>query len=202
MAKAGYLVVMPDLFSGDPVPSDALEKGFDFPPWLGKHLPDITDPLIEKTIKAMRGELGVKKIGAVGYCFGGRYSVRFLRKGGGVDAGFAAHPTLVQSEEIESAEAPLSFAFAGELTISLRMDGWILLLIFGTAEMDQVMPPEKRHETEAILQKKGISYETHLYGGNVHGFAVRCDLKDPKQKFAKESAYLQAIRWFDQWLKN
>lgn len=68
--------------------------------------------------------------------------------------------------------------------------------------MDQVYPPEKRRETEAILQKKGVSYETHLYGGTMHGFAVRTDLSVPYQKFAKEGAFNQAIRWFDYWLKN
>ena len=76
------------------------------------------------------------------------------------------------------------------------------LLILVAPETDPVVPPELRHKAEDILQKSGNPYETHLYGGVAHGFAVRCDLKDPKQKFAKESAYHQAVSWFDQWLKK
>lgn len=119
MAAAGYFVVAPDLFNGDPVPDDALEKGFNFGPWLGRHGPDVTDPIIAGTIKAMREEYSVKKIGAVGYCFGGRYVVRFLAPGRGVDVGFAAHATLVQASEFEEADVPLSLAIAGELVHKL-----------------------------------------------------------------------------------
>ena len=42
----------------------------------------------------------------------------------------------------------------------------------------------------------------NLYGGCEHGFAVRTDLKDRRKKFAKESAYYQAVRWFDEWVKE
>jgi dienelactone hydrolase len=121
MAAAGYFVVVPDLFHGDPVPDNALEKGFDFAPWIAKHGVDAVDPVITSTIKAMRENYGVKKIGAVGYCFGGRYVVRFLGKGKGLDAGFAAHPSMVQSSEFEEVDGPLSLALAGELIrFSLR----------------------------------------------------------------------------------
>jgi hypothetical protein len=41
-----------------------------------------------------------------------------------------------------------------------------------------------------------------LYSGVSHGFAIRVDLKDPKQVFAKESAFYQGKFWFDQWLKT
>lgn len=64
------------------------------------------------------------------------------------------------------------------------------------------MSDEQRHESEAILKKVGQPYQLALYGGVEHGFAVRVDLSDKKKKFAKESAYFQAIRWFDEFLKN
>jgi dienelactone hydrolase len=48
----------------------------------------------------------------------------------------------------------------------------------------------------------GIPYQVTVYGGTQHGFGVRVDLKDAKQKFAKESAFYQAVRWFDQWVKK
>lgn len=67
---------MPDLFRGDPVPLNRPE-GFDLMEWLSKggpdgkgHGPHTVDPIVEKVIKEMKDNLGVKKIGSVGYCFG------------------------------------------------------------------------------------------------------------------------------------
>lgn len=65
---------MPDLFKGDPVPESLLTTGFgnfDLMAWVGKHGPDVTDPIIDGVLKEMRGSMGCKKVGAVGYCFGG-----------------------------------------------------------------------------------------------------------------------------------
>jgi dienelactone hydrolase len=69
------------------------------------------------------------------------------------------------------------------------------------AEVDHIFPAEKRAKTEAILAKTGVPYESRVFGSTNHGFAVRCDLKDPKQKYAKEAAFTQATLWFDEWLK-
>jgi dienelactone hydrolase len=68
--------------------------------------------------------------------------------------------------------------------------------------VDQDFPTEKRRASEDILIKGSVPYQVVLYGDTEHGFAVRTDLKNPKKKFAKESAYFQAVRWFDQFLKE
>jgi dienelactone hydrolase len=47
-----------------------------------------------------------------------------------------------------------------------------------------------------------IPYQMVLYSGVEHGFAVRGDLKNPQIKFAKEAAFLQAVQWFDEYLKK
>jgi dienelactone hydrolase len=117
-AANGYYVVMPDLFQGDPVKLNPAE-GFDIMNWLQKggpegkgHLPDSVDPIVEKTLAYMK-EQGAKKIGAVGYCFGGKYVARFLAKGKGVDVGYTAHPSFVDEDEIKGMAGPLSIAAAG-----------------------------------------------------------------------------------------
>jgi dienelactone hydrolase len=111
---------MPDLFQGDPVKLNPAE-GFDIMHWLQKggpegkgHLPDSVDPIVEKTLAYMK-EQGAKKIGAVGYCFGGKYVARFLAKGKGVDVGYTAHPSFVDEDEIKGMAGPLSIAAAGTL---------------------------------------------------------------------------------------
>lgn len=72
-AAQGYLAVIPDLFQGDTVKIEDFESGkVDLQAWLPKHQTTHVDPVVEATIKHLREELGVKRIGGVGYCFGGK----------------------------------------------------------------------------------------------------------------------------------
>lgn len=112
MARAGYLVFMPDYFRGNPAPLNM--TGFNLTAWVNTHPTSIVDPLIDASIKYMRTELGVKNIGAAGYCFGGRFVARFLAAGKGVKAGFTAHPSLVSTSEWQGVAGPISIAAAGE----------------------------------------------------------------------------------------
>jgi dienelactone hydrolase len=186
-AANGYFVVMPDLYEGDAVRLNRPDD-FDVMAWghrggpSGKgHGPGQVDPIIENVIREMRSNLGVKKIGGVGYCFGAKYVARFLAEGKGIDVGAMAHPSFVDKEEIE--------AVAGPLTIA-------------AAETDHVFSPEKRHETERLLKDGRKTYQITLYSGVEHGFAVRADLSKREVKYAKEATLLQQLQWFDEWLKE
>ncbi|CAI6335519.1 unnamed protein product [Periconia digitata] len=181
-AANGYFVVIPDLFAGKEVPLNPGED-FNLQDYLANTMPRVptVDPKVEATIKALRGsEYGVKKLGGVGYCFGGKYVCRWLKEGG-IDVGYTAHPSFVDAEELEKIKGPLSIS---------------------AAETDPIFPAEKRRETEDILQKLDVPYQMNLFSDVQHGFAVRCDLSKPREKFAKEQAFLQAVTWFDEFLKN
>ena len=65
-----------------------------------------------------------------------------------------------------------------------------------------MFPPPKRHETEAILMELDIPYQINLYGGADHGFALKADLNKPGVRFATETAFLQAVNWFDEFVKS
>jgi dienelactone hydrolase len=112
-AANGYFVIIPDLFNGNPVPLNPPE-GFDLMEWINTEMPKVpaVDPIVEATIKEMRGPLGCKRIGGVGYCFGGKYVCRFLKEGR-LDAGYTAHPSFVDAKEVEGIKGPLSIAAAG-----------------------------------------------------------------------------------------
>ncbi|KAJ0268518.1 hypothetical protein Brms1b_012823 [Colletotrichum noveboracense] len=99
----------------------------------------------------------------------------------GAKCGFIAHPSFVDSDELAAITGPLSIA---------------------AAEFDDIFPAEKRHESEAILAKTGKDYQINLFSGVSHGFSVRGDVKDEKQRFAKEQAFYQAITWFDRYFKT
>ncbi|KAF2722306.1 alpha/beta-hydrolase [Polychaeton citri CBS 116435] len=178
-AANGYFTVFPDLFEGDPVPTPRPEN-FQIGEWLKSHTTAHVDPIIETTIKGIKEELGVKKIAAAGYCFGGKYVARFLAKGRGVDVGYTAHPSFVDVEELQGITGPFSIA---------------------AAETDTIFPAEKRRESEDILQRMDVPYQISLYSGVEHGFSVRGDVSKQQVRFAKEAAFLQAVQWFDEYLK-
>jgi dienelactone hydrolase len=102
---------MPDYFRGDPIPQNM--TGFDMTSWFGRHPTATTQSIIDSTMKYARETLKVKKIGVVGYCFGGPFVVRQLAQGKGVDAGFIAHPGPITNAEASAIAAPLSLAAAG-----------------------------------------------------------------------------------------
>lgn len=70
---------MPDLFNGDAIPADAFDKGpVDLESFLERHTVDTIDPVIERIIKYLQEERQIKKIGAVGYCFGGKVCTEII----------------------------------------------------------------------------------------------------------------------------
>jgi dienelactone hydrolase len=123
-ARAGYTVVVPDYFEGDPAPFDLNTPGFDFAAWLARHNASRVDPILAHTIEYMKTQLGVKKVAAAGYCFGGRYVARWLgkdRKGkGGVDVGFMAHPSLMTADEVAGIDGAVGIAAAGMCFFGLQ----------------------------------------------------------------------------------
>lgn len=103
-----------------------------------------------------------------------------------VDAGYAAHPSFVDEEELQAIKGPLSIA---------------------AAETDHIFSAEKRHRSEEILKElsqgpHSVPYQLNLYSHVSHGFAVRADLSIKSAKFAKEAAFTQAVHWFDFCLKG
>lgn len=62
-----------------------------------------------------------------------------------------------------------------------------------------MMAPDRRLQIQALLQKTGLAYSFALYSGTSHGFGVRANVSDPQQKFGKETAFWQAVRWFETW---
>ncbi|KAF7508348.1 hypothetical protein GJ744_009339 [Endocarpon pusillum] len=178
-AANGYFVVMPDTYNGDPVPLNKADD-FDFQQWIKGHQPSTVDPVVEAALVEMREKLGCKRIGAVGYCFGAKYVVRHLKPGQGkIQVGYCAHPSFVESQELQEIQGPFAIS---------------------AAETDNIFPAEKRHESEEILKKTGQPYQINLYSGVEHGFAIRASLDNKVAKYAKENAFLQAVQWFGEHL--
>jgi dienelactone hydrolase len=181
--RAGYLTVAPVLFNGTPAPAgrDPYNPSFNQTEFLARHNPTVIDPMIDATIRYIRNVPGINRIVASGYCFGGRHAVRVLAEGRGVSASFAAHPALLQDDEILGVTGPVTIA---------------------AAENDFAMSIDQRRHIEDLLLNSTQPYSLSLYSGTEHGFGVRGNVSIPKIKFAKEEAYFQAVRWFDTWGKG
>ena len=88
--------------------------GFNTTAFLALHGQAQTDPLVAKGVAYLRKTLGLTRVGATGYCFGGKYSFRAVGPQGGADVAFAAHPSLLEDAEISAVKGAVGVAAAGE----------------------------------------------------------------------------------------
>jgi dienelactone hydrolase len=117
IASNGYLVLVPDLFAGDPVGVEEQEAGLNLTEWRALHPQSAIEAVINITIHYARHKLNIEKLGGVGYCFGGKYVGRWLKgDDSGLDVGFVAHPSNLLETEIQAIAGPLSIAAGSKFT--------------------------------------------------------------------------------------
>ncbi|MCJ1231284.1 hypothetical protein MMC12_007961 [Toensbergia leucococca] len=213
-AKAGFYTYIPDIQSGDPLPLSFLqnvepplraqeslslaEKAKNaaivpttLGPWLLSHREAVTKPIIDGFINAVRLTPGTHKIGAIGFCWGGRYAIlqahgRAMDESGssgvgGVDAAYACHPSLVAIPgDFDPVTKPLSLALGTKDS---------LLDVASVGKIQDVM-----------AQKTEVPHEIRIYEDQVHGFALRSDWSSDKDKQAMDDAEKQGIEWFEKYL--
>jgi dienelactone hydrolase len=153
-------VFAPDLYAGQPMPMvkpDGWDDEVEMEKFLEMHHPSTVDPILKKIVSWIHrksddhaGFGGVKHLGAIGYCFGGRYVIRLLAAGL-VDVGVVNHPSFFTMNDISALPEARPLA------------------IF-TAETDEILPEEKRRMTEDILKKNGATWMCTTYSGVDHGF--------------------------------
>jgi len=201
-AKAGFYVLVPDILQGDPLPPSFLQTiepplkdqeqaglidkakntaivGATLGTWLPKHREAVTLPIVEKLVDDVKKTPGVGKVGTIGFCFGGRYSI--LMAHAKVDAAYACHPSLVAIPgDFEPVTKPLSIAV-------------------GTK--DSLLSDEQNNEIKATLDKLSAPTEVVKYDDQVHGFSLRGDWSSDKDKKAQDAALQQGIAWFNEHLK-
>lgn len=218
-AKSGdWLVYLPDFFEGDPAPlkvADVLlpvdaSKQSTFSKytgilastpslvmWITRHKEAHTNKICMDFLQALRRETpSSQKIGMVGFCWGGKYSLRaglesnMIEMDGQkvplVDAVVAMHPSnLSFPDDVEAMVVPAAI-------------GWGLEDI--GVKLEQKAKVEDIHAKASAAGRKLPEIGHKVYTPGRHGFAVRGNPDDPQERACLEDSMKQALDWFDRWL--
>ena len=118
---------------------------------IGRNSKEIRFPEIEACAKELKSTH--KKVGAIGYCYGGWACFQLGGKGKNlVDAISVAHPSLLTKEEIDNVDVPVQIL---------------------APETDGMYTPELKEHTLTTLPKKGVEYDYQYFPSLAHGFAAK-----------------------------
>jgi dienelactone hydrolase len=149
--------------------ADAASVGATMGPWRVKHREAVILPLIQSFVEHLRSDPAHKKIGAVGFCWGGRYAILLAHEDADpyVDAAVACHPSFLSiPSELDKIEKPVAIE---------------------VGDSDDILKMPDVKKIQAIFMNKP-QCEIEVYPGQVHGFSVRADLSKEADKKAKEKA--------------
>eukprot|EP00270_Netrium_digitus_P011403 TRINITY_DN3627_c0_g2_i1.p1 TRINITY_DN3627_c0_g2~~TRINITY_DN3627_c0_g2_i1.p1 ORF type:complete len:312 (+),score=89.64 TRINITY_DN3627_c0_g2_i1:103-936(+) len=208
-----FLTVVPDLFAGGALKAELMEdmltlmgqgqqqqsssviggllrktRGFtslltSFPMFILMHPQSRKVSTMESVIKDIKENRSIKKIGMIGYCYGGFFCLQFAKEGT-IDAFVTNHTSVKVPNDIEQSLVPG---------------------LFVCADKDFAFPlPEVKKAEVLIASRAEGSVEMRLkfYPGTYHGFAVRGDESHPATHAAMEDALKEALNFFSKHLKS
>ncbi|GAA5916577.1 protein AIM2 [Sporobolomyces salmoneus] len=173
-AANGYATYVVDYLKGDPASMEAYAAGkLDLGVWLQSHSPkEVALPLVDKVQDALKSE-GVKRFGCVSFCYGGRVATDKVLNDT-IDVAITAHPSLLQVPEDIEALNKKSTPY-----------------LFNTASEDGMFTPELAKKSAEILNDNKAFTFIDYEGG--HGFAIRADPSDPKQRKSADDCFENSV---------
>ncbi|XP_021290795.1 endo-1,3;1,4-beta-D-glucanase-like [Herrania umbratica] len=177
VAAAGYFVVVPDFFNGDPADID--NPQFDREAWRKVHNKEKGFEDAKPVIAALKSK-GVSAIGAAGFCWGGMIVVN-LASSDDIQAAVVLHPGPITEKEIKEVKAPIA--------------------ILG-AEIDHVSPPEQLKQFGDMLSTKSeFDSFVKIFPGVAHGWTVRYNVEDESAVKSAKEAHDDMLNWFIKYVK-
>ncbi|KAI0159935.1 dienelactone hydrolase family protein [Hypoxylon sp. FL1284] len=183
--EVGATVYLPDFFMGEVVDPQILLSGefhkFDFKSFLERNGRAARDAEVLDAARALRA-LQFKKVGAVGYCYGGWAVFRLGAREHSpplVDCIATGHPSLLTPQDIDEVAVPVQIL---------------------APEHDPVYTAELKAHTLTTLPTLGIPWDYRHYPGVSHGAFIRGVESTPGERSAMVSAKNAAVHWFREYL--
>ncbi len=221
-AKEGFLVVMPDMFSDDPLPGSATyveekdpsiieqlklrladtAKSFQIDMWLARQTPEKVLPILLKVIEAAKDEFADAVangggIYSVGYCFGGRMTLLLAGEKSPVDTALWGQAVKDEEAGVVKKGPYIKAGAIAHATLVTKEDfeGTKVPLAFVCVENDQLFAEDIREAGQKYLTDNTVECEFKTYSGVPHGFGVVGEYEDEKIKTAQAEAFEQMLAW-------
>ncbi|HEX6560848.1 MAG TPA: dienelactone hydrolase family protein, partial [Nitrososphaera sp.] len=178
MASEGYVVLAADLYKGQVTTTSSQAQVLA----IGvKNNPGEAIKNLQAAVSYLRNSSSVDgKIGSLGWCFGGDWSLQLALNENKMDA-----TGLYYGQPVTDPKA-------------LSVIKWPVLGIFGSA--DQSIPVEKVNAFKQALDKDGIVNEVHVYNGVGHAFANPSGTNYAPAE--TKDAWQKTLAFFDKHLKG
>ncbi|KAL4312367.1 hypothetical protein GQ457_01G032810 [Hibiscus cannabinus] len=174
VAAAGFYVVVPDFFYGEPYVLDN-----PIPAWLNDHDPAKGFEDAKLIIDALKSK-EVSSIGAAGFCWGAKVVVE-LSKAALIQAAVMLHPSFVTVDDIKSVRVPIA--------------------ILG-AEDDHMSPPELIEQFVETVKASEVDSFVKIFPKCSHGWALRYDVNDPTAVDCASEAHKDMLEWFTKYVNG
>lgn len=152
-------------------------NAFDFDAFLDRNSKEVRWPEIEAAARTLKSQF--PKVGAIGFCYGGWASFKLSADPSLVDAISVAHPSMLDKTEVAGVKVPVQIL---------------------SAEHDHLYTEELKQYTFEILPRTGVQWEYVYFPDMQHGFAVRGDINDKRQRDGLARAERSAVRFFKEYL--
>ncbi|NXG35114.1 CMBL Carboxymethylenebutenolidase, partial [Dromaius novaehollandiae] len=181
VAAHGYIAICPDFFKGKE-PWKTTDHWADFADWMKDHDPMKVDREADVVLKYLKEQCGAKKIGIVGFSWGGMAVHHLMLKNPQLNAGVSLYGRIIRdSEERYNLLNPTFFIF-GEKDHTISYDQITLL-------------------EEKLKQYCKVAYKIKVYPGQVHGFAqLKPEDMKPQDKPYIEEARQDMIDWIKMYI--
>ncbi|XP_009588353.1 endo-1,3;1,4-beta-D-glucanase [Nicotiana tabacum] len=175
VAAAGYLVVVPDFFYGEPLDREK----HNVQTWLKDHGADKGCEDAKAVVESLKSK-GVSSIGAAGFCWGGMVVSKLAKHENSIGAAVILHPGPITVDEINEVKVPTAIL---------------------AAEHDHIFPPDQAKQlTDALSAKSEIESCVKIFPGVEHGWTVRYNVEDESAVKAAEEAHSDMLNWFTKFI--
>jgi len=225
--RAGVIVYLPDFMAGHsmPIPAlDLMEKIMKPASWLTTILykpfyvlraasmaipfffanrASIAKPRIFAFFQALRTsappfETNSLKIGAAGFCWGGKYTVLLAHDT--PSSRVHRHESQLTASTLEPLIDCAFIAHPSMLSVPSDIENIVVPMSACVGDVDMAMSKKDAFAMKEILEvKKKGDHECAVLDGAKHGFAVRTIKDDKHQLDCADQAETQAVNWFLRW---